>query len=132
MLKDISIDYAIMEKAQNLVAVPYTAKWSDLGGWDAVWAESNPDKLGNVTSKSAYAIDCSNSLLRSESVNQHLVGVGLNNILAIAMPDAVLVANKNRAQDVKIVVELLKKKMFLKLKFILKITAPGVGLKVWY
>ena len=109
MLKDISIDYAIMEKAQNLVAVPYTDKWSDLGGWDAVWAESNPDHSGNVTSKSAHVIDCSNSLLRSESANQHIVGIGLNNILAIAMHDAVLIANKNRAQDVKMVVELLKK-----------------------
>ena len=109
-LKDVSIDYAIMEKAKNLVAIPYTAKWSDLGGWDAVWAESNPDQLGNVTSKSAYAIECSNSLLRAESKNQHVVGIGLNNILAVAMPDAVLVANKNRAQDVKLVVELLKKK----------------------
>ena len=109
-LKDVSIDYAIMEKAKNWVAIPYTAKWSDLGGWDAVWAESNPDQLGNVTSKSAYAIECSNSLLRAESKNQHVVGIGLNNILAVAMPDAVLVANKNRAQDVKLVVELLKKK----------------------
>ena len=110
MLKDISIDYAIMEKAQNLVAIPYPAKWSDLGGWDAVWAESNPDHSGNVTSKSAHVIECSNSLLRSESASQHVVGIGLNNILAIAMHDAVLIANKNRAQDVKMVVELLKKK----------------------
>ncbi len=110
MLKDISIDYAIMEKARNLVAIPYTAKWSDLGGWDAVWAESNPNLLGNVTSESAYAIECSNSLLRSESNTQHVVGIGLDNILAIAMPDAVLIANKDRAQDVKKVVELLKKK----------------------
>ena len=39
-LEDISIDYAIMEKAKNLVAVPYASKWSDLGGWDAVWSES--------------------------------------------------------------------------------------------
>ena len=110
MLKCISIDYAIMEKVQNLIAVPYNSKWSDLGGWDAVWAESKQDKSGNVTSKSAYAIECSNSLLRSESNKQQVVGIGLNNILAIAMPDAVLVANKNRAQDVKMVVELLKKK----------------------
>ena len=109
MLENISIDYAIMEKAQNLVAVPYTDKWSDLGGWDAIWAESNPDHSGNVTSKSAHVIECSNSLLRSESANQHVVGIGLNNILAIAMHDAVLIANKNRAQDVKMVVELLKK-----------------------
>ena len=63
-----------------------------------------------MTSKTAYAIECSDSLLRSESNNQHIVGIGLDNILAIAMPDAVLIANKNRAQDVKMVVELLKKK----------------------
>ena len=109
-LKDISIDYAIMEKAQNLVAVPYASKWSDLGGWDAVWAESKADPEGNVTSATAYAIECSNSLLRSESSGQQVVGIGLNDIMAIAMPDAVLVAPKDRAQDVKKAVELLKTK----------------------
>ena len=107
-LKDISIDYAIMEKAQNLVAVPYASKWSDLGGWDAVWAESKADVLGNVTSETAHAIECSNSLLRSESSGQQVIGIGLNDIMAIAMPDAVLVAPKDRAQDVKKAVELLK------------------------
>ena len=109
-LKDISIDYAIMEKAQNLVAVPYASKWSDLGGWDAVWAESKTDTLGNVISETAHAIECSNSLLRSESSGQQVVGIGLNDIMAIAMPDAVLVAPKERAQDVKKAVELLKAK----------------------
>ena len=109
-LKDISIDYAIMEKAQNLVAIPYVSKWSDLGGWDAVWSESKSDPLGNVTSETAYAIECSNSFLRSESSNQQVVGIGLNNIMAIAMHDAVLIAPKERAQDVKKAVELLKSK----------------------
>ena len=109
-LKDISIDYAIMEKAQNLVAVPYTSKWSDLGGWDAVWSESVLDKSGNVTSQTAHAIDCRNSLLRSESNSQQVVGIGLNNMMAIAMPDAVLVASKDRAQDVKKAVALLRSK----------------------
>ena len=109
-LPDISIDYAIMEKAQNLVAVPYTSKWSDLGGWDAVWSESTPDTSGNVTSETAHAIECSNSLLRSENRSQQLVGMGLNDIIAIAMPDAVLIAPKERAQDVKKAVELLKSK----------------------
>ena len=109
-LKDISIDYAIMEKAQNLVAVPYASKWSDLGGWDAVWAESSPDTLGNVTSETAHAIECANSLLRSESSGQQVVGIGLNDIIAIAMPDAVLVAPRDRAQDVKKAVEMLKSK----------------------
>ena len=109
-LKDISIDYAIMEKAQNLVAVPYASKWSDLGGWDAVWVEGKGDPAGNVTSDTAHAIDCSNSLLRSESSGQQVVGIGLNDIMAIAMPDAVLVAPKDRAQDVKKAVELLTAK----------------------
>ena len=107
-LENISIDYAIMEKANNLVAVPYTSSWSDLGGWDAVWSESESDLSGNVTSQSAYAIDCSNTLLRSESANQSIVGIALDSIIAIAMPDAVLVASKDSAQDVK-AVELLKK-----------------------
>ena len=109
-LEDISIDYAIMERAQNLVAVPYASKWSDLGGWDAVWSESESDLSGNVTSESAHAIECSNSLLRSESSGQQVVGIGLNDIMAIAMPDAVLVAPKDRSQDVKKAVELLKAK----------------------
>lgn len=110
MLDDISIDYAIMEKAENLVAVTYNSKWSDLGGWDAVWSESVSDSYGNVVSDTAHAIDCSNSLLRSESSNQHVVGIGLDNILVIAMPDAVLVADKKRAQDVKNAVRLLQTK----------------------
>ena len=109
-LKDISIDYAIMEKAQNLVAVPYASKWSDLGGWDAVWSESNSDASGNVISQTAHAIECSDSLLRSESSSQQIVGIGLDNIIAIAMPDAVLIAPKERAQDVKKAVALLKAK----------------------
>lgn len=109
-LKDVSIDYAIMEKAQNLVAVPYASKWSDLGGWDAVWSESESDTSGNVTSATAHAIECTNSLLRSESSSQQVVGIGLTDIMAIAMPDAVLVAPKERAQDVIKAVGLLKSK----------------------
>ena len=109
-LQNISIDYEIMEKAKNLVAVPYASKWSDLGRWDAVWSESKSDASGNVTSKSAHAIECTNSLLRSESHNQQVVGIGLNDVMAIAMHDAVLVVSKKHAQDVKKVVELLKSK----------------------
>lgn len=103
-----SIDYAVMEKADNLVAVAYTSKWSDLGGWDAIWSEACKDENGNAVSDSAHAIDCENSLLRSENSSQQLVGLGLENIIAIAMPDAVLVAQKDLAQDVKKVVDRLK------------------------
>jgi len=107
-LDGISIDYAIMENAKNLVAVPYTSKWSDLGGWDALWMDADKDTSGNVMTGAAHALDCNNSLLRSESETQQLVGIGLDDIMAIAMPDAVLVAHKDRAQDVKLAVSLLK------------------------
>ena len=108
--ENISIDYAIMEKLDTISAVPYSAGWNDLGGWDAVWLEQKPDANGVVISANATTIDCQNVLLRSENEAQHLVGLGLENIIAIAMPDAVLVAHKDRAQDIKVVVSKLKAK----------------------
>lgn len=107
---DISIDYAVMERADNLTVVPFAAGWSDLGGWDAVWRESGPDARGVVTSENATAIDCDNSLLRSEDAGVEVVGIGLKDIITVAMPDAVLVADANRAQDVKKAVAALKEK----------------------
>jgi len=109
-LEEISIDYAIMEKAKNLVAIPYSADWSDLGDWNSVWSETTRDDYGVALSENAHAIECQNTLLRSENSNQQIVGLGLKDIVAIAMPDAVLVANKNNTQDVKKVVEHLKLK----------------------
>ena len=108
--KDISIDYAIMEKANNLSVVPFDSAWSDLGGWDAVWRESQPDAQGVVTSKGATAIECRNTLLRSESPNLEVVGIGLENIMTIAMNDAVLVADMSCAQNVKKAVSILQEK----------------------
>jgi mannose-1-phosphate guanylyltransferase/mannose-6-phosphate isomerase len=105
---DISIDYAIMERAPNLAVMPYSAGWSDLGGWDAVWQESGPDDAGNVISTHAAAIDCSGSLLRSENPQMELVGIGLQDMIAIATSDAVLVAHKSQAQRVKEAVSALK------------------------
>ena len=107
-LEEISIDYAIMEKANNLVAVPYSSGWSDLGDWNSVWNETKRDYFGVALSKNAHSIECKNTLLRSENSNQQIVGLGLQDIVAIAMPDAVLVANKNKTQDIKKVVEHLK------------------------
>ncbi|MEK0165861.1 mannose-1-phosphate guanylyltransferase/mannose-6-phosphate isomerase [Phaeobacter sp. A36a-5a] len=107
---DISIDYAVMERAENLAVVPYAGGWSDLGGWDAVWRESGPDGDGIVTQGRATAIECSNSLLRSEDDGLEVVGIGLKDVIAVAMPDAVLVAHASRAQDVKQAVSALKAK----------------------
>ncbi len=110
MLDNVSIESAIVEKAQNLVSILYTSKWSDLGGWGEVWRESDPDPYGNVTSPNGHAIDCTNSLLRSESSSQQVVGLGLDDIMAVAMPDAVLVAHRQRSQDIKKAVKLLSSK----------------------
>ena len=106
--RDVSIDYAVMERAGNLSVVPFDGGWSDLGGWDAVWREAGPDENGVVTSGPATAIDCDDSLLRSEAEGLEIVGIGLKNVMAIAMPDAVLVADMDRAQDVRLAVDALK------------------------
>lgn len=106
--RDISLDYAVMEKSDQLSVVPFAAGWSDLGGWDAVWRETEADARGVVTSAHATAIDCDTTLLRSESEHLELVGLGLTDIIAVAMPDAVLVAHMSRAQDVKKAVDALK------------------------
>jgi len=107
-LDAVSIDYAVMEKATNLTVVPYGGAWSDLGGWDAVWRDCGPDGSGVVRTGPATAIECNDTLLRAEDSNQQLVGIGLSDIVAIAMPDAVLVAHKDRVQDVKEAVRALK------------------------
>ncbi|MBE0553974.1 MAG: mannose-1-phosphate guanylyltransferase/mannose-6-phosphate isomerase [Rhodobacteraceae bacterium] len=107
-LPDISIDYAIMEKAANLSVMPFTGHWSDLGGWEAIWQEAGPDASGNVLSGAAMAIDCRDTLLRSEAEGLQLVGIGLEDMIAVAMPDAVLVARKGDAQRVKEAVAALK------------------------
>lgn len=104
----ISLDYAIMEKSDNLSVVPYSGRWSDLGDWAAVWRETEAGGLS--LSGPATNIDCVNTLLRSEVEGQAIVGIGLENIVAVAMPDAVLIAHKDRAQDVKQAVAQLKEK----------------------
>ena len=108
--ESISFDYAILEKVDELFAVPFASKWSDVGSWDAVWSEMYPDLNGVALSENATAFECENTLLRSESQQQEIVGIGLTNIIAVATPDAVLVANKDKAQEVKNVVEKLKLK----------------------
>lgn len=105
--RDISVDFAVMEKASNIEVVPFGADWSDLGDWNAVWRENGS---GTVKQGAVTAIDCETSLLRSEVEGQHVVGIGLQDLVVVAMPDAVLVADRSRAQDVKTAVAEMKAK----------------------
>lgn len=111
-VRDISIDYAVMEKSDRLSVVPFSADWSDLGDWDSVLRSSPTDATGVAMSDHTTAIDCRDTLLRSEGWADggavELVGIGLDGIIAVAMPDAVLVATRDRCQDVKRAVEMLK------------------------
>jgi mannose-1-phosphate guanylyltransferase/mannose-6-phosphate isomerase len=109
-IDSVSVDYAVMEKADTLSVVPFAGAWSDLGSWDAVAQELDSTGTGLVTSGPTTAIDCENTLLRAESDDQALVGIGLRNLVVIAMPDAVLVADRRRSQDVKLAVDALRAK----------------------
>ena len=97
-----------MERASNLSVMPYSGLWSDLGDWQAIWREGAADGAGVVTSGPSTALDCKNTLLQATSDTQPLVAIGLEDIIAVAMPDAVLVAHKDRTQDVKKAVAKLK------------------------
>lgn len=105
---EISIDYAVMEKAGNISVVPYVGRWSDLGGWDAVRREMGPDGDGVALSGQATAIDCENTMLRADGDGLAVVGIGLRDILVVATSDAVLVADASRAQEVKRAIPALK------------------------
>ncbi|AXC49594.1 mannose-1-phosphate guanylyltransferase/mannose-6-phosphate isomerase [Paracoccus suum] len=111
-LPDLSIDYAVMEKAPNLSVVRFSGHWSDLGGWDAVWREQLPAGAagGSVTDPRSTAIDCTNVLLRSEADGVEVVGIGLEDTMVVATGDAVLVAPMSRAQEVRRAVAALKDK----------------------
>ena len=108
--KNISIDYAILEKVKNVIAIPYNGNWSDMGDWNSVWEEVKKDKHGMAIKGNVTYHDCKNTLLRTENDGPELVGIGLENLISVAMNDAVLIANKNNSQDLKIMVEKLKKK----------------------
>ena len=107
--EDISIDYAIMERADALSVVPVDCGWSDLGSWRAVHLTDAQDAAGNSLSGKATQLDCQNTLLLSENEETRVVGLGLKNIAAIATRDAVLVANMDESERVKEVVAELKR-----------------------
>ena len=108
--ENISIDYAILEKLENISTIPMAMGWSDLGDWNRVGDVMGRTEEGVALSSNAFSIDCKNSIIRSESPEQIVVGLGLKNIIAVAMSDAVLVADKSQTQQIKKVVETLRKK----------------------
>lgn len=102
-----SIDYAVMENTAKAALLPMTTDWSDVGSWSSIWDVSEHDNNGNVCRGDILAHDTENSLLISQG--RCVATVGLKDIVVVETDDAVLVADKNRSQDVKAIVTALKK-----------------------
>jgi len=102
----ISIDYAVMEKTGGAVVQPLDAGWSDIGAWSAIWECEHRDNNGNVVMGDVILHNTKEALLVSR--HRLVAAVGLDNVIVVETPDAVLVANKKNAQDVKEIVNRLK------------------------
>ena len=105
-LADISIDYAIMEKASNVAIVRAGFDWSDIGSWSAIHQAVTSDASGNSVVGEAVLVDVSNTYIQTDG--RLVAAVGVDNVVIVDTPDALLVADRSRSQDVKRVVEQLK------------------------
>ena len=106
LVPDNSIDYAVIEKSSDVAVVPCRIGWSDIGSWNALGDLATPNEEGNRIDGEALLCDVTNCYIRS---TDRLVGaVGIDNLLIIDTPDALLVADKSRAQDVKRIYAQLK------------------------
>ena len=101
-----SIDYAVMEHTVDAVVVSLDAGWSDIGSWSALWEISDKDADGNATQGDTLAQDSRNTLIRAE--HRLVATLGVDDLIIVETKDAVLVAHKDRVQEVKALVEKLK------------------------
>jgi mannose-1-phosphate guanylyltransferase / mannose-6-phosphate isomerase len=105
-----SIDYAVMERITGevgaAIVLPLDAAWSDVGAWSSLWEVIEHDASGNVCDGDVFAFNSKNNYLLSES--RLLAAVGVENLVVVETPDAVLVGNKDSTQDVKEVIKYLK------------------------
>lgn len=101
-----SIDTAVMENTHQAAMIPLDAGWSDVGSWDALWDVSEKDQDGNVIRGDVVLHESNNNYVRAE--HRLVSAVGVENIIIVETADAVVVASKDNAQDVKKLVESLK------------------------
>jgi mannose-1-phosphate guanylyltransferase / mannose-6-phosphate isomerase len=102
-----SIDYAVMERTEHATVLPVTFKWSDIGSWKSLWDIQEHDAAGNVVEGPVEVLETNNSLIRSDETVLTTV-VGLDNVIVVATPDAVLVVAQREAERVKDLVDQLK------------------------
>jgi mannose-1-phosphate guanylyltransferase / mannose-6-phosphate isomerase len=108
---DISIDYAIMERAANVMLVPAKFGWSDVGTWPAVALAHTADASGNTFEASVVAVETTGTHVQVDSYMPKVVAtVGVHDLIIVDTPDALLVAHKSQAQKVKAIVDELKER----------------------
>jgi len=101
-----SIDYALMEKSQNVVVVPLDAEWSDIGAWSALYDIGSKDSQGNVIKGDVITQHTTNTYINA---NHHMVAtIGVDNLIIIDTPDATFIATQDKANEVKSIVESLQ------------------------
>lgn len=107
ILQNISIDYGVMERSDEVAVIPGDFGWNDVGCWDSLGSVFPPDENGNITKGDFVDIETRNSIIYSNS--RLVAAVGLEDMIVVETSDALLVCPKEKAQDVKRVVECLKR-----------------------
>lgn len=113
-LPNVTIDTGVMEQAQRVAVVPAEMGWSDVGDWHGLGELLDHDAAGNTSRGDLIQIDTSNSVIWSES-NRMVATIGVDNVVVVDTPDALLVVHRDRCQDVRDVVEQLKSRPASKL-----------------
>ncbi len=112
-LPSISIDHGVMEKAKRLAVVPGDFGWNDVGSWQSAWELAAKDAAGNALPEGSVAVDASNNLVRDLTkggAKKLYALVGVSDLVVVETDDAVLVIPRERAQDVRSIVDELKKR----------------------
>lgn len=105
-IRSISIDYGIMEKSNDIKVVPGEFGWNDVGSWDMLGVLHDSDSDGNITVGNTLSIDTKNSIIYSSG--KLVATVGIEDLIVVETPDALMVCPKDKAQDVKKIVDKLK------------------------
>ena len=107
-IQSISIDYGILEKSEQVYVMAASMGWNDVGSWDNLGVLYDEDMDGNVVAGDAITIDTKDSIIYGRK--RLITTVGVENLIVVETEDAILVCDKSRAQDVKLIVDELKKK----------------------
>ena len=101
-----SVDYAVMENTEDAMVVPMDAGWNDIGSWSSLWDVSEKDADGNAVQGDVMLHSSTNSYVRAS--DQLVAAVGVDNLVVVATKDVVMVASKDKVQDVKLIAQQLK------------------------